>query len=88
MSANHHGRPKFQEQRLGLLCLLLSVNQVVILSMSLYTEGTSVSFMTSYICLHLPLSIIVVVDTNRWYHQTFIHAGDISITIGSEYVCV
>ncbi|RZC35771.1 bifunctional arginine demethylase and lysyl-hydroxylase JMJD6, partial [Asbolus verrucosus] len=28
---------------------------------------------------------IIVVDTNRWYHQTFILPGDISITIGSEF---
>ncbi|XP_045211104.2 uncharacterized protein LOC123562541 [Mercenaria mercenaria] len=28
---------------------------------------------------------IFVVDTNVWYHSTFIHPGDISITIGSEY---
>ena len=27
----------------------------------------------------------VVVDTNKWYHQTYIHPGSISITIGSEY---
>ena len=27
----------------------------------------------------------VVVDTNKWYHQTYIHPGNISITIGSEY---
>jgi hypothetical protein len=28
---------------------------------------------------------IIVVDTNRWYHQTYIHPGDISITVGAEY---
>lgn len=28
---------------------------------------------------------IFVVDTNVWYHSTFIHPGEISITIGSEY---
>ncbi|XP_071106691.1 uncharacterized protein [Haliotis cracherodii] len=28
---------------------------------------------------------IFVVDTNEWYHSTFIHPGDLSITIGSEY---
>ncbi|XP_018566497.1 bifunctional arginine demethylase and lysyl-hydroxylase JMJD6-B [Anoplophora glabripennis] len=28
---------------------------------------------------------IIVVDTNRWYHQTFILPGEISITIGSEF---
>ncbi|XP_045211643.2 uncharacterized protein LOC123563114 isoform X2 [Mercenaria mercenaria] len=28
---------------------------------------------------------IFVIDTNIWYHSTFIHPGDISITIGSEY---
>ncbi|XP_044738123.1 uncharacterized protein LOC123299791 [Chrysoperla carnea] len=28
---------------------------------------------------------IIVVDTNRWYHQTFIVSTNVSITIGSEY---
>ncbi|XP_067671112.1 bifunctional arginine demethylase and lysyl-hydroxylase PSR-like [Haliotis asinina] len=28
---------------------------------------------------------IIVVDTNEWYHSTFIHPGELSITIGSEY---
>eukprot|EP00117_Sycon_ciliatum_P009768 scpid72451/ scgid11932/ F-box protein At5g06550 len=28
---------------------------------------------------------IILVDTNNWYHSTFIHPGEISITIGSEY---
>ncbi|XP_064609038.1 uncharacterized protein LOC135473132 [Liolophura sinensis] len=28
---------------------------------------------------------IIVVDTNTWYHSTFVHPGEISITIGSEY---
>lgn len=28
---------------------------------------------------------IIVVDTNQWYHATFIHPGEVSITIGSEY---
>ncbi|KAI1301703.1 hypothetical protein HDE_03174 [Halotydeus destructor] len=28
---------------------------------------------------------IILVDTNQWYHDTFIHPGELSITIGSEY---
>lgn len=28
---------------------------------------------------------IIVVDTNQWFHSTYIHPGQISITIGSEY---
>jgi histone arginine demethylase JMJD6 len=28
---------------------------------------------------------IIVVDTNQWYHQTYIHPGNISITIGAEF---
>ncbi|XP_044257109.1 bifunctional arginine demethylase and lysyl-hydroxylase JMJD6 [Tribolium madens] len=28
---------------------------------------------------------IIIVDTNRWYHQTFILPGEISITIGAEF---
>lgn len=28
---------------------------------------------------------IILVDTNQWYHDTFIYPGEISITIGSEY---
>ena len=30
-------------------------------------------------------SFLVVLDTNQWYHATYIHPGEISITIGSEY---
>lgn len=28
---------------------------------------------------------IIVVDSNIWYHSTYIHSGEISITIGSEF---
>ncbi|XP_066262532.1 uncharacterized protein [Euwallacea similis] len=28
---------------------------------------------------------IIVLDTNKWYHQTFVQPGEISITIGSEF---
>lgn len=28
---------------------------------------------------------IVVVDTNQWFHSTYVHPGDICITIGAEY---
>lgn len=28
---------------------------------------------------------IIVIDTNQWYHATYIHPGEVSITIGSEY---
>lgn len=28
---------------------------------------------------------ILIIDTNMWYHRTYIHPGQISITIGSEY---
>ncbi|KAF6041423.1 hypothetical protein EB796_000270 [Bugula neritina] len=28
---------------------------------------------------------IILVDTNMWYHSTYIHPGEMSITIGSEY---
>ena len=28
---------------------------------------------------------IIVLDTNIWYHATFIEPGDMSITIGSEF---
>jgi len=27
----------------------------------------------------------VVLDTNKWYHQTFVQPGAISLTIGAEY---
>lgn len=33
------------------------------------------------------LYIIVVVDTNAWFHGTFVHEGNISITFGAEYNC-
>lgn len=29
--------------------------------------------------------VAVVLDTNRWYHQTRVLPGDISITIGAEF---
>lgn len=28
---------------------------------------------------------IIIIDTNTWYHATYIHPGPVSITIGSEY---
>ncbi|XP_013405068.1 uncharacterized protein LOC106169944 [Lingula anatina] len=28
---------------------------------------------------------IILLDTNQWYHSTYIHEGEMSITIGSEY---
>ncbi|CAB3374486.1 Hypothetical predicted protein [Cloeon dipterum] len=28
---------------------------------------------------------IVLIDTNQWYHDTFVNPGELSITIGSEY---
>ncbi|XP_020812913.1 uncharacterized protein LOC110187784 [Drosophila serrata] len=28
---------------------------------------------------------IIVLDTNKWYHQTFVEPGAISLTIGAEY---
>lgn len=31
------------------------------------------------------ISVVVLVDTNMWYHSTYIHPGEVSITIGSEY---
>lgn len=40
-------------------------------------------------CIPLNVTVhkgdIFVIDTNVWYHSTFIHPGEISITIGSEY---
>ncbi|KAJ3640192.1 hypothetical protein Zmor_003506 [Zophobas morio] len=42
-----------------------------------------------YKCQEMEITVeageIIVVDTNRWYHQTFILPGEISITIGSEF---
>lgn len=28
---------------------------------------------------------LVILDTNQWFHSTYIHAGDMSITIGAEF---
>ncbi|KAF4526262.1 hypothetical protein B566_EDAN010972 [Ephemera danica] len=28
---------------------------------------------------------IVLIDTNQWYHDTYVNPGSVSITIGSEY---
>ncbi|KAL7645329.1 UNVERIFIED_CONTAM: hypothetical protein RMT77_003715 [Armadillidium vulgare] len=40
-------------------------------------------------CFNLQVTVnqgeIIVLDTNIWYHETFILSGEISITIGSEY---
>ncbi|KAF5306007.1 hypothetical protein FQR65_LT07500 [Abscondita terminalis] len=42
-----------------------------------------------YKCRQLEVTVapgeIIVVDTNRWYHQTFVLPGGISITIGAEF---
>ncbi|GLV37612.1 uncharacterized protein CBL_13885 [Carabus blaptoides fortunei] len=42
-----------------------------------------------YRCVELSVTMhpgeIFVVDTNRWYHQTTILEGEVSITIGSEF---
>ncbi|XP_074644730.1 bifunctional arginine demethylase and lysyl-hydroxylase JMJD6-A-like [Tubulanus polymorphus] len=41
------------------------------------------------ICAEMKVTVetgdIIVLDTNRWYHSTFIHPGKLSITIGSEF---
>lgn len=29
--------------------------------------------------------VSVVLDTNMWFHSTFVHPGEISIAIGAEY---
>ena len=31
------------------------------------------------------LFFIVVVDTNQWFHSTYVHPGNVSITVGAEY---
>ncbi|KAK3090225.1 hypothetical protein FSP39_010199 [Pinctada imbricata] len=42
-----------------------------------------------HVCYSMNVTVskgdIIVLDTNQWYHATFIHPGEISITIGSEY---
>lgn len=42
-----------------------------------------------HVCVRMNVTVhkgdIFVVDTNHWYHATYIHPGEISITIGSEY---
>ncbi|XP_050314722.1 uncharacterized protein LOC126749118 [Anthonomus grandis grandis] len=42
-----------------------------------------------YKCQQLEVAMepgeIIVLDTNRWYHQTIVLPGEISITIGSEF---
>jgi len=41
------------------------------------------------VCQSLSVTInkgeIFAIDTNQWYHSTYIHPGEMSITIGSEY---
>ena len=36
-----------------------------------------------YICTNVLL--LVVIDTNSWFHATFIHPGNVSITFGAEF---
>jgi hypothetical protein len=42
-----------------------------------------------YQCRRLEVTVepgqIIVLDTNRWYHQTLIVSDEMSITIGAEY---
>ena len=35
--------------------------------------------------MQLPFLLSVVLDTNKWFHQTDIVGQNMSITIGSEY---
>lgn len=32
-----------------------------------------------------PAAILVVLDTNKWYHKTNVLPGEVSVTIGAEY---
>lgn len=43
------------------------------------------NFAIYYLETQFDLCIVVLVDTNMWYHSTYIHPGEVSITIGSEY---
>ncbi|CAH1794438.1 unnamed protein product [Owenia fusiformis] len=42
-----------------------------------------------HVCVPMNITVekgdIILIDTNQWYHSTFVHPGEISITIGSEY---
>jgi len=51
----------------------------------------SVTYISSYEC-HLGtylsshyMPVAVLVDTRQWYHDTHIDAGEMSLTISSEY---
>ncbi|XP_065065803.1 bifunctional arginine demethylase and lysyl-hydroxylase psr-1-like isoform X2 [Rhopilema esculentum] len=41
------------------------------------------------VCRSLAITVnkgdILAIDSNKWFHSTYIHPGEISITIGSEY---
>ena len=43
------------------------------------------SFIIFYTILNFVFDYTVVIDTNKWYHSTFIHPEGLAITIGSEY---
>jgi len=45
----------------------------------------SKGFVFRYFSQVINIYIVVVLDTNQWYHQTYIVGQEISITIGSEY---
>lgn len=49
-------------------------------------ENSSHWYLTiSVVSQLLVLSSLVVLDTNKWFHQTDIIGNEMSITIGSEY---
>ena len=43
------------------------------------------SVCTRHLNATMEVGDILVVDTNYWYHGTYVYPGDMSITIGSEY---
>ncbi|XP_064407010.1 uncharacterized protein LOC135351832 isoform X3 [Halichondria panicea] len=72
----------------------IHVDMVELSSWQAQLSGTKVWTLTpppecEHVCQAFNITVnkgdIIVVDTNRWYHQTTVLPGNISITIGSEY---
>ena len=48
-------------------------------------DKTDMAYSIQFNLMSLLYIIVVVLDTNKWFHQTDIVGKEMSITIGSEY---
>ncbi len=63
--------------------------QAQISGIKLWTFKPPAECFLSGLCSTLQVNVfpgdVIVFDSNRWYHSTFIKGDEISLTIGSEY---